>query len=260
MTPGVELPDEFATALAVAGGRLDLFERKVRWFPQVGSTNDVATMLAERGAEEGVVVVADQQTAGRGRLGRSWASPPGAGIYMSAVFRPSPRAAGLLTIAAGVAVADAVAIATGLDVQLKWPNDVYVADRKVAGILAEGAPRYVVLGIGINVLPAAYPPEVARRATSIETELGRPVDRGLLLAECLAALAVRYREISMKDGRAVLATWRKRAASTLGRRIEWDAGGQSRLGLVDDIDEDGALLVRSGSELIRITSGEVRWV
>jgi BirA family biotin operon repressor/biotin-[acetyl-CoA-carboxylase] ligase len=260
MTPGVELPDEFAIALAVAGGRLDLFERKVRWFPQVGSTNDVATMLAERGAEEGVVVVADQQTAGRGRLGRTWASPPGAGIYMSAVLRPTPRAAALLTIAAGVAVADAVSLATGLDIQLKWPNDVYVADRKLAGILAEGAPRYVVLGIGINVLPAAYPPDVSQRATSIETELGRPVDRGLLLAECLAALALRYGEISLEDGRGVIAAWRKRAASTLGRSIEWDAGGQSRRGLVDDIDEDGALLVRSGSELIRITSGEVRWV
>jgi BirA family biotin operon repressor/biotin-[acetyl-CoA-carboxylase] ligase len=179
---------------------------------------------------------------------------------MSAVFRPSSRAAALLTIAAGVAVADAVARATGLDVQLKWPNDVYVADRKLAGILAEGAPRYVVLGIGINVLPAAYPPDVARRATSIETELGRPVDRNLLLAECLAALAARYREISLEDGRGVIAAWRTRAGSTLGRRIEWDAGGHSRRGLVDDIDEDGALLVRSGSELIRITSGEVRWV
>lgn len=261
MTPDpIFLPEDLTAALALAGARLDLFSGKVRWFPEVGSTNDIATMLAERGAEEGVVIVADQQTAGRGRLGRTWASPPGAGIYMSAVFRPSPRAAGLLTIAAGVAVADAILLATGLDVQLKWPNDVYVADRKLAGILAEGAPRYVVLGIGINVLPAAYPPDVARRATSIETELGRPVDRGLLLAECLAALALRYGEISLQDGRGVIAAWRKRAASTLGRRIEWDAAGQSRRGLVDGIDEDGALLVRSESELIRITSGEVRWV
>jgi biotin-(acetyl-CoA carboxylase) ligase len=86
------------------------------------------------------------------------------------------------------------------------------------------------------------------------------VDRGLLLAECLAALALRYGEISLEDGRGVIAAWRKRAASTLGCRIEWDAGGQSQRGLVDGIDEDGALLVRSGSELIRITSGEVRWV
>jgi BirA family biotin operon repressor/biotin-[acetyl-CoA-carboxylase] ligase len=258
--PGVVLPDELSAALALVGARLEFFAGKVRWFPQVGSTNDVATMLAERGAEEGVVVVADQQTAGRGRLGRTWASPPGAGIYMSAILRPSPRAATLLTIAAGVAVADAVAQATGLDVQLKWPNDVYVADRKLAGILAEGAPRYVVLGIGINVLPAAYPSDVARRATSIETELGRPIDRGLLLAECLAALALRYGEISHEDGRGVIAAWRKRAASTIGRRIEWDAGGQNQRGLVDGIDADGALLVRSGSQVIRITSGEVRWV
>ena len=259
MTPGV-IPAELASALSQAGGRLGLLGRQIRWYPRVGSTNDVATTLAEQGADEGAVVVADQQTAGRGRLGRTWVSPPGAGIYVSVVLRPSPREAALLTIAAGVAVADGVRSATGLEVQLKWPNDAHVNGRKLAGILAEGAPSYVVLGVGINVLPAAYPPEVARLATSIEAELGRSVDRGLLLAECLAALAARYGQVTDGDARGVVAAWRERAASTLGRRVEWEAGGRSRIGLADDIDEDGALLVRSGSELVRITSGEVRWV
>ena len=261
MTPSPRaLPEELQSALARAAGRLGPFARTILWYPEVGSTNDVANALAERGADEGVVVIADHQTAGRGRLGRTWASPPGAGLYVSAVLRPSPRAAGLLTIAAGVAVAQAVSTATGLDVQLKWPNDVHVGGRKVAGILAEGAPRHVVLGMGINVLPSAYPPEVARLATSLEAELGRHVDRGLLLAECLAALAERYRELNQNGARSVVDAWRTRASSMLGRRVEWDASGRSRVGLTENIDEDGALVVRSGSGLVRIRSGEVRWV
>jgi BirA family biotin operon repressor/biotin-[acetyl-CoA-carboxylase] ligase len=226
----------------------------------VSSTNDVAGALAEQGADEGAVVIADEQTAGRGRLGRSWVSPPGAGLYVSVVLRPPPHAAMLITIAAGVAVAEGVASATGLEAQLKWPNDVHISGRKLAGILAEGAARHVVLGIGINVMPAAYPLEVAQRATSIEAELGRAADRGLILAECLAALASRYRELRDDGSRGVVDAWRERAASTLGRRVEWDAGGERRAGLAENIDEDGALLVRSGSERVRITSGEVRWV
>ena len=256
----IPLPDELHGPIARAGGRLSPLAHRILWYPQVGSTNDVAGALAEQGADEGVVVVADQQTAGRGRLGRTWASPPGAGLYVSVVLRPPSHVAPLLTIAAGVAVADGIASATGLDVQLKWPNDVHVSGRKLAGILAEGAPRYVVLGIGINVMPAAYPPDVATRATSIESELGRPIDRGMVLAEVLAALASRYRELSTEGGRGVIDAWRRRAASTLGRRVEWDGGGEARLGLIENIDEDGALIVRSGSELVRIRSGEVRWI
>lgn len=256
----IPLPEEFQTALARAEPRLGPFARRIVWYRHVGSTNDVAGVLAEQGVDEGTVVVADEQTAGRGRLGRAWASPPGAGLYVSIVLRPSPRVAPLLTIASGVAVADGIASATGLEVQLKWPNDVLVSGRKLAGMLAEGAARHVVLGVGINVMPAAYPPDVASCATSIESELGRPVDRGLVLAECLAALALRYRELSHEGGRGVLDAWRRRATATLGRRVEWDGGGEGRLGLAENIDEDGALLVRSGSELIRIRSGEVRWV
>jgi BirA family biotin operon repressor/biotin-[acetyl-CoA-carboxylase] ligase len=117
-----------------------------------------------------------------------------------------------------------------------------------------------VLGIGINVQPAAYPPEVARRATSIESELGRSVDRGLVLAECLAALSTRYRALHHGGARDIVEAWRRRAAATLGRRVEWDAAGERRAGLAETIDEDGALLVKSGSDRVRILSGEVRWL
>jgi BirA family biotin operon repressor/biotin-[acetyl-CoA-carboxylase] ligase len=259
------IPDDLAAAFAVAGARIGIFTRRVICYPQVGSTNDVAAGLASRGEPEGTLVVADAQTAGRGRLGRSWASPPGAGLYMSAILRPPPHAIGMLTIAAGVALADAISAATGLHPQLKWPNDVHMGGRKLAGILAEAgasaaAVPHVVLGCGINLMPAAYPPDVAVRATSIETELGRPIDRGLLLIECLAALHARYQQLQSRESDEVIACWRRCAVSTLGRRVEWDASGVTRRGVAEDVDETGALLVREGASRTRVISGEVRWL
>jgi BirA family biotin operon repressor/biotin-[acetyl-CoA-carboxylase] ligase len=259
------LPDDLATALAVAGDRAGLFSRHVLWYAEVSSTNDVVATLADRGEPEGSVVIADAQSAGRGRHGRIWASPPGAGLYMSILMRPAAHAVSLLTIAAGVAFADGIQAATGLQPQLKWPNDVYVGGRKLAGILAEAGTsksgvQHVVLGCGINLMPAAYPPDVAARATSIESELGRPIDRGLLLVECLAALHVRYRDLQSRASAAVIARWRDRAVSTLGRRVEWDVAGVTRRGVAEDIDDTGALLVRDGTMRTRVISGEVRWL
>ena len=240
--------------------RLGIFAHRVLWYPEVGSTNDVAGVLADRGAEEGLVVVADRQKTGRGRLGRNWASPAFAGIYASVVLRPSSHVVALLTVAAGVAVADGIAAATGLAPDVKWPNDVHVSGRKLAGILAESTAGHVVLGIGINVGQASYPPDVAARATSIEAELGRPVDRGLVLAECLSALAVRYRQL--QDGHAplVVDAWRRRAARMMGRRVEWASAGQFQSGVAEDIADDGSLIVRIDRETCRVRSGEVRWL
>ena len=259
------LPDDLATALAMAGDRIGIFSQPICWYAEVGSTNDVAAALAERGESEGTVVVADAQSAGRGRHGRTWASPPGAGLYMSMVMRPAAHAVGLLTIAAGVALADGIQAATGLRPQLKWPNDVYMDGRKLAGILAEAGTsaagvQHVVLGCGINLMPAAYPADVAARATSIESELGRPIDRGLLLVECLSALHIRYRELESNASAAVISRWRERAASMFGRRVEWDVAGVTRHGVAEDIDGTGALLVRDGTSRARVISGEVRWL
>lgn len=262
------LPPEFRDALERAGGRLGVFGRRVLWYPEIGSTNDVALSLADAGEGEGCIVAADAQTAGRGRRGRVWVSPPGAGIYVSVVLRPAPSAAALLTLAAGVAVAEGIAAATGLPARVKWPNDVFVDSptaaggvRKLAGILAEATSRAaVVMGIGINVQPAAYPAEVASRATSIESELGRVVDRGLVLAECLAALATRYEAVRAGRIDAVVSAWRSRAVSTFGRPVEWDAGGTIQRGVAHDVDRDGALLVRTTGGLVRVVAGEVRWI
>ena len=261
----MHLPDDLATALAMGGDRPGIFSRQVLWYSEVSSTNDVAATLADRGEPEGTVVIADAQSAGRGRHGRTWASPPGAGLYMSIVMRPAPHAVTLLTIAAGVAFADGIQAATGLHPQLKWPNDVYIGGRKLAGILAEAGTStdggcHVVLGCGVNLMPAAYPSDVAARATSIESELGRPIDRGLLLVECLAALDLRYRELQSRASAAVIARWRDRAVSMFGRRVEWDVAGVTRQGVAEDIDETGALLVRDGAARARVISGEVRWL
>jgi BirA family biotin operon repressor/biotin-[acetyl-CoA-carboxylase] ligase len=267
------LPPELAAPLARAAGRLGPCAAGLRWYPEVGSTNDVALALAEHGADEGTVVVADAQTRGRGRLGRVWVSPPGAGVYASVILRPSDRATSLITLGTGVGLAEGVQAATGLVVHLKWPNDLFVsvdagargAGRKVAGILTERGSEpersnWVVVGFGINVLPAAYPAEIAARATSLETELGRSVDRGLVLVECLAAVWARYRALEAGHAGDVLAAWRARAAASFGRPVEWEADGRLHRGVARDIESSGALVVGTDAGVRRIISGEVRWI
>jgi len=233
----------------------------VRRFAAVGSTNDVAAALPV-----GSVVVADQQTAGRGRRGHTWFSPPRAGLYVSVVLAPAaarvdpPRATMLLTLAAGVAIAEGIEAASGLATALKWPNDVVAGGRKLAGILAERRGDLVVLGYGINVMAAAFPPELRDRATSLESEVGREVDRDLVLDETLAALSRRYDDLV--DGRfdAILDAWRARAPRAVGAKVSWIAQGVARSGVTCGIDDHGALLVRVDDGVERIISGEIQWL
>ena len=264
------VPPELAVPLARAAERLGVFGSPFTWYSEVSSTNDIASALADAGAAEGTVVAANRQTAGRGRHGRAWASPPGAGLYVSAVVRPRPDMLSLLTIAAGVAVADGIEASTGLRLDLKWPNDVCAGSRKVAGVLAEassmptgsgvaGGVRHVVIGFGINVLPAAYPPEIDKRATSLEGELGRAVDRGFVLAECLVALALRCEDLRQGRHARVADAWRSRASAHLGRRVRL-GGDQPQDGTAEGIDSTGALLVRVGHAVVRVISSEVAWL
>jgi BirA family biotin operon repressor/biotin-[acetyl-CoA-carboxylase] ligase len=231
-----------------------------RFYPSVGSTNDVAAALPP-----GSVVVAGHQTAGRGRRGHGWFSPPGSGLYVSVVLAPAtarvdpPRATMLLTLAAGVAIAEGIEAATGLAVDLKWPNDLFVSGRKLAGILAEGGGETVVLGYGINVLETAFPPALQERATSLQTELGRVVDRDVVLDETLAALSSRYDDLL--DGRfdAILDAWRRRAPAASGAHVTWTTNNATLSGVTAGIDERGALLVQVGERVQRIVSGELLW-
>jgi BirA family biotin operon repressor/biotin-[acetyl-CoA-carboxylase] ligase len=211
-------------------------------------------------------VVADQQTAGRGRRGHTWFSPPGAGLYVSVVLAPATarvdpmRATMLLTLAAGVAIAEGVEAATSLAADLKWPNDLLAGGRKLGGILAEGSGDTVVLGYGLNVLATAFPPELVDRATSLESALGRVVDREALLAETLAALSQRYDDLL--DGRfdAILDAWRRRAPAASGTRVAWTTNSGTLSGVTQGIDDHGALLVRVDDRLERIVSGELHWL
>jgi BirA family biotin operon repressor/biotin-[acetyl-CoA-carboxylase] ligase len=260
-----DLPDDVADALRRCSLAPGLFAARIHWYSEVASTNDVAAALADAGAAEGTVVAADAQSAGRGRLGRQWASPRGAGLYVSFVLRPGADVARLVTIAAGVAVCEGVRAATGLMPDVKWPNDALVAGRKVAGILAEagaadGALQHVVLGVGINVGQAAYPPDIASIATSLEAELGRSVDRGLVFAEVLSAFAHRYAELQQGRKAAVIEAWRHLARVTLGRKVEWESAAGSRQGVARDIDETGALVVDVADGATRVIAGAVRWV
>jgi BirA family biotin operon repressor/biotin-[acetyl-CoA-carboxylase] ligase len=254
------IPDEITAALTALQERRPDARLDLCWHESLPSTMDAASLIAQGGAAHGVVVAADAQTAGRGRRGTVWASPPGAGLYLSFIARPhSGEGLPLVTLAAGVAVRDGIRNATGLAPDLKWPNDVMVGSRKLAGILAEGmaigtAGQAVIIGVGINLQPASYPPDVAARATSIEGELGRGVDRGLVLAEVLAQLWDRLALLEQTPG-DILQAWRAASPNAMGTRVEWDG----RSGVTAGIDDSGALLVKTADGVERIIAGELRW-
>jgi BirA family transcriptional regulator, biotin operon repressor / biotin---[acetyl-CoA-carboxylase] ligase len=263
-------PPDLAEALGTVHGRLGGLGQRFLYFSTVDSTNNVASAIAGEDATGGVVVIADAQTAGRGRRGRTWFSPPGSGLYVSVLIDLAPdhadpeREAALLTLAAGVALSEAVETAAGVRPEIKWPNDLLVHRRKIAGILAEGVTNSdrvgcVVLGYGINVRAASFPPELADRASSLETELGRPVDRAALCVESLAALERRRRDLA--DGRfdAILDAWRARAPGSQGAPVAWQSAQGPRSGVTIGIDDRGALLVRAGDRVERIFAGDVVW-
>jgi BirA family biotin operon repressor/biotin-[acetyl-CoA-carboxylase] ligase len=252
---------------ALAGGRL----ADVRWVDETGSTNADALALARAGAPEGIVVVADHQTAGRGRRDRAWAAPPGGSLLVSVLLRPRAPVAGAVTMAAAVAMAAAVDEAAGVAAGVKWPNDLVVAtaagDRKLAGILAEAdwpagatisggyrvpAPyerAVVVVGVGVNV---AWPADVsgdpglaavAETATALSW-LGAHVDRVDLLVAFLRGLAARYGDLAASGPDALMAEWRRRSA-TLGRRVRVDLGVDELEGTAVDVTPEGHLVIEA---------------
>ena len=266
-------PPDLKEAWDRAAARLGPCADRLHCLSTVTSTNDLALRLADAGASEGTTLLAETQTAGRGRRGREWFSPPGSGIYASVIFRPvqadeRPHAAtwltSRLTLAAGVALAEGVRASTALPVELKWPNDLVFERRKLGGILTEMTTTgsdgpAVVVGMGINVRATSYPTELAATATSIETELGRPIDRALVLVETLAALGARYEDLRAGRLDAILTAWRGLARSLPNAAIEWDGPAGIVHGYAIDIDSDGALLARTGDSIARLVAGEVRW-
>jgi BirA family biotin operon repressor/biotin-[acetyl-CoA-carboxylase] ligase len=236
--------------------------RRLEYRAVLGSTQDLARELARAGAPEGTVVLAGRQTAGRGRLGRSFISPRG-GLYFTVILRPALESAsgGRLPIIAALAVARGLEQVAGLRTALKWPNDVLVGGRKICGILLESdltgeAVNYVLLGIGINVNAdvSAYP-EIAAIATSAAAEAGREVSREALAAAVLDELERLY--LAVQAGRPVRDEWRARL-DTLGRQVRATWGQTVEEGLAEDVDGDGSLILRrpDGSR-VTIAAGDV---
>ncbi|MEO8682909.1 MAG: biotin--[acetyl-CoA-carboxylase] ligase [Vicinamibacterales bacterium] len=254
------MPAELAVALAALQARRPDLGLSVHWHERLASTMDEAARLATDAALALPVVIADEQTAGRGRRGHSWQSPAGAGLYMSLVWRqPSLTTLPLMTLAAGLGVREGIRKATGLVPDVKWPNDLLVGKRKVAGLLAEGVAigspdQVVILGVGVNLMSAAYPPEVAARATSIEGELGRGVERGVVTGAVIEGLVDRLGDLGTGPG-DILQAWRAASPSAVGTRVEWDG----RHGVTAGIDDAGALLVKTNHGIERIIAGELRW-
>ncbi len=245
-----------------AGGR---FGCPLHRFGSVESTNLEALKLAARGAPEGTVVIADEQTAGRGRLNRSWQSPPGCNLYLSLVLRPAvePAAAPQLTLTAGAAVAKALSRWCPGTVGVKWPNDVMIRDRKVCGILTEmrlsgGGISSVIVGIGVNVnIPRnELDPAFRAGATSLLEETGRATDRTVLAAALLEELETLY-DLWIRDGfPAVRTHWLPYSVLT-GKRIRVAFQDEVEEGTAVGLDEDGALLLEeSPGARKRILAGD----
>ena len=224
-------------------------------YGRVESTQTIVFQLASEGAADRTVVVADSQAAGRGRRGRTWQDEPGASLLVSILLRPqlTPAQLPTLSLTAGVALAEALGTAAAVEPRLKWPNDVLVGGRKLAGILLEsrGLAPVVALGIGVNLTQREFPGELAERATSVHLS-GGACDRDSLLTALLQALD-RWRARLEGEGFApVRERWRA-LADTLGRPVTVD--GVS--GVAVDVDDDGALLLESGGERRRVVAGEV---
>ncbi|SEM04304.1 biotin--[acetyl-CoA-carboxylase] ligase [Nonomuraea pusilla] len=227
-----------------------------------GSTNADLARAAREGAPEGTVLVAESQEAGRGRLGRTWSAPPRSGLTFSILLRPSvPVAAqGWLSLLYGVAAASAVRRLAEVDVRLKWPNDLLVGERKIAGILAERADDAVVIGMGLNVslTPAELP---VPTATSLAVEQAACLDRDPLLRAVLREVETHYREWAAAGGDADACGLRAAylaSSATVGRPVRVELpGDQALTGLATGIDPGGHLQVESGGERYTLSAGDV---
>ncbi len=233
---------------------------EVRAFAEVDSTNRYLLAEARAGAPEGMVAVADFQTGGRGRLGRAWTAPPGASLLVSVLLRPAlpPDRVHRVTMAAALAMADAVSAVAGFEPELKWPNDLLVGDRKLAGVLAEadlgpdGAVRAIVVGIGVNVSWPEVPAELAAIATACNLVTGRDVQRSDLLVAFLERLDARCDSFDR-----VLSDYRRRLG-TIGRRVRVDLPNGVVVGTAVDVDQRGALLVETAPGcVVEIAAGDV---
>ena len=245
-----------------------VFGRKgIVYYSQINSTNTKAKELAARDAPEGTLVVAEQQVEGRGRKGRTWFSPPEGGIYISLILKPhiSPSEAPKITMLTGVVVAETLLKLTPCKINIKWPNDILVNGKKIAGILTEmstemDAIEYIVVGLGMNVTTPRFPDDIKDKATSILIETGKYFPRVTFIREYLKWYE-KYYEIFTRIGfEPVIQRW-KELTNIIGQMVIAEVAGKKYIGEVHDIDNDGILILKDKKgDLHRIFSGDVTLV
>jgi BirA family biotin operon repressor/biotin-[acetyl-CoA-carboxylase] ligase len=241
---------------------------RIHHFQTIGSTNSKAYQLALNGAAEGEVVLSESQEKGRGRLGRQWFSPPSLNLYLSVILRPRipPHQAPLVTLMAAVATADAIRKFSGLVPFIKWPNDILLRDRKVAGLLNEihsemDRVHFVILGIGVNLNmdEKKFSKEIRPVATSLKIEMGQKVSRKAFLQSLLLELEKWYSVFLEEGSTAVLKAWRDRA-DMKGREVKVTSFGETVVGTAIDVDSDGALILETGDgKQRRVMAGDVEY-
>lgn len=256
------VPDLLLPAVLGPMLRGTIFERGLRHFFKIDSTNLAAMSAAQEGAPEGTVVVAEEQTAGRGRGGHTWHSAPSTGVYVSAILRPQmpPADALLLSLATGLAVADAVAEVTGCRPDLRWPNDLLLGGKKFCGILIEMQAeatrvRHVVVGIGMNVNHDTFPADIAPIATSLRVETGRNWSRVALTAAVLRALDREYRQL--RDRGSIIRRFEEASSFSRDKQVFVEEEGGYE-GTTAGLDERGFLRVQTASGMKTVLSGGVR--
>jgi len=242
-----------------------LFGKRIFHFFRTDSTNRVALELGHAGEPEGAVVLAEEQTAGRGRGGRAWHSERATGIYVTLLLRPklAPAQAPLLTMMAGLSAHSAVQALTGLEVELKWPNDLLVRGRKLGGILTEmhaepGQIRFVIVGIGLNVNQEKFPGELANLATSLRAETGKPQSRMELLVRLLHEFETDYNRFLREGVATVVARFESVSSYARGKRVRVTNGTESYVGTTAGLGPEGLLQVeRDGGQLMTVIAGDV---
>jgi BirA family transcriptional regulator, biotin operon repressor / biotin---[acetyl-CoA-carboxylase] ligase len=245
------VPDVLSPSLLRKRLRDSTFGKHIYHYFKTASTNSVALELGHAGESHGTVVIAEEQTGGRGRTGRSWHSEKTSGIYMSALLRPqiSPILAPLITMAAGLAVRDAVQEETGVVADLRWPNDLLAGGKKFGGILTEmyaepSQVRFVIVGIGVNVNHTAMPAELAGIATSLRLITGEPVSRLQLLVRLLRHLESYYNRFLTEGAEPILSRFAEVSSYARGKRVRIHTGSETYVGTTDGLEPNGLLRVR----------------
>ncbi len=243
------------------GLRTETVGRNIIYLPTVSSTMDIAKRAVGDSAAEGTIVIADEQTAGRGRMGRKWLSPPGVSILLSIILKPDLAELSRLNMVAALATAQSIERVTGIRPSIKWPNDIIIEGKKVSGMLIESdirdeAVNSAILGIGVNVnLDPSIHPEIKDTATSLREVLGEEVSRLELLTALLEEFEQLYR--ALRHGEPIHKEWQKRL-ETLGRRVRVKMGDSQEEGYAESVDGEGHLFLRRPDEsLIELVAGEV---